>query len=182
VLALTMRWAGVDVSGVSDGEVYGVNSVSHWDQHNLAEIEEVLPHVRFPQVSDGALSAVERSALHAASPVLRALAAEARLVHLSRSFGAGEFAAAAGAAADVAAGAAAGTAADICLMPGAMAVARDGSSVSLAAADRRAAARREPRACFGANLVYLRDGDRNGVCRYIGSKARAYTRPRFSST
>lgn len=44
------------------------------------------------------------------------------------------------------------------------------SSVSIAPTDRRAAARRDPRACFGANLVYLRDGDANGACHFIGSK------------
>jgi hypothetical protein len=44
------------------------------------------------------------------------------------------------------------------------------TSVSLAPTDRRAAARRDPRPCFGANLVYLRDGDTNGACHFLGSK------------
>ena len=56
-----------------------------------------------------------------------------------------------------------------------MAVSTDGSSVSLAmrASDRRAAARATPRASYGANLVFVREGDGAGVFGHIGRKGGA---------
>jgi hypothetical protein len=84
VLALAVRWAGYDEDNAEEGE----EAVKRWKK-SLADVEEVLPYVRFPQLTSGALTALEdesqevegRGGLCAAnSPVLRSLVAEARLV------------------------------------------------------------------------------------------------------
>ena len=164
VLALALRWAGWDnhllTSSSSSSATHGGGGAEGRRRKSLTDVEEVLPHVRFPQLTCAFLTALEEeegeeeerrggaSALYAVSKVLQSLVAEARLVQRQTT------------------AATAGTRE----LPGTMAVASDRSSVSLAPTDRLAAARREPRRCFGANLVYLRDGDTNGVCSFIGSK------------
>jgi hypothetical protein len=164
VLMLTLRWAG-----------YGAQAVHTPHEHSvkaLTDIEEVLPYVRFPQLTSGALAALEEEegagGLFAASPVLRALIAEARLVQARVRMVAAT--SVKGNSIDISGNDSSADVVDLTALPGAMSLASDGSSVLLALADRRAAARREPRPCFGANLAYLRDGDANGVCRFIGSK------------
>lgn len=161
VLGLFVRWAGYGTGGCPGA----AQEPSPGMKRSLAEVEEALVHVRFPQLSGDALTALERGGdagvegaarLYASSPVMQVLVAEAQLLHQATptlaSDGNGEDANS--------------------RLPGTIAL--DGCRlVSLAAVDKRAASRREPRPSYGINLVYLRDGDHNGVCRFIGSKGGA---------
>ena len=140
------------------------------------EAEEALSHVRFPRISRAGVEAAKASPAFAASAVVRALVDEAGQEGIVDDGKGVEGGGVGGGVATVPARASPSDPASFPRAPRrAMAVSTDGSSVSLAmrASDRRAAARATPRASYGANLVFVREGDGAGVFGHIGRKGGA---------
>ena len=152
------------------------------------EAAEALSHVRFPRISRAGVEAAKASPAFAASAAVRALVDEAIAAssgggeeeeneeRIVDDGGGGDGGGGVGVVASVPVSGSPSAPASFPLSPRrAMAVSKDGSSVSLAlrASDRRAAARATPRASHGANLVFVREGDGAGVFGHIGRKGGA---------
>ena len=139
------------------------------------EAEEALSHVRFPRISRAGVEAAKASPAFAASAVVRALVDEAGQEGFVDDGKGVEGGGVGGGVATVPARASPSDPSFPRAPRRAMAVSTDGSSVSLAmrASDRRAAARATPRASYGANLVFVREGDGAGVFGHIGRKGGA---------
>jgi len=109
-------------------------------QRLLSDVESLLPHVRFPLMTPSELNSVESHPLHRRSTLLRELVAEARR-------GGAPSRAAVSVRADR--------------------LVRELTPTE-AAASARFQRRRSPQGC--TQLIYMYDGDHNGVCRHIGTR------------
>ncbi len=110
------------------------------EQRSLSEVESLLPHVRFPLMTPSELNAVESHPLHTRSTLLQELVAEARR-------GGAPSRAAVSVRADR-------LVSELTPME--------------AAASARFQRRRSPQGC--TQLIYMYDGDHNGVCWHIGTR------------
>ena len=193
VLGLVLLWGGrggdADARTVCATAAAAAATTTTLPRRSLADVEALLPLVRFPLMRPASLDALAGAELAADSGVLRALLAEARAAQCAPRRGGPDPAAASAAADDAAAAAAlAAGSPPVPLPPARPLLARTGAraitaDASAAAPAALAAARHAPRPPpGGVELLFMADGDANGVVHWLATAggARPYLNPHLT--
>ncbi|KAL4459024.1 hypothetical protein ABPG75_013889 [Micractinium tetrahymenae] len=145
VFDAVMKWAGYGREVVDDASAC----------HPMQDLEQLLPCIRFPLMNDGELEMVRRHAMWGRSGLLRELLQEALDARSEEEAEGGQVSPRGGVAA----------------RRGAVSLLQDARHVrALTHSERLASSRFQMRRAPGCTeLIYMYDGDKNGVCWHLGT-------------